>query len=93
MYKGKLLNVNEEAISVYSNDEIGQENIILKMETIYKRLFKKKKSKIALCSGSVYKKIILTDDPYRYAYVIKYTPLSPLNYYMVRQYFLHESVI
>jgi lipopolysaccharide/colanic/teichoic acid biosynthesis glycosyltransferase len=47
----------------------------------------------ATCQGTVYKKIELNNRPFKYAYVIEYTPVSPLNYYMVHQYFLRESVI
>jgi hypothetical protein len=92
--KAKLIDINEEAILIYSNDEINHDNFIVKMETEYKRMFKKRKrKKIAICNGTIYRKILLKDTQYRYAYVIRYNPVSPLNYYMVHQYFLHESII
>lgn len=90
--KAKLIDINEEAILIYLNSELTYNNIILKLETDYKRKFKKK-IKRALCTGSIYRKIALQNSDYRYAYVINYTPVTPLNYYMVHQYFLHESII
>jgi lipopolysaccharide/colanic/teichoic acid biosynthesis glycosyltransferase len=91
--EAKLVDINEEAILVYSNSELNRENLLLKMEMPFKRMFKKKKMKTATCDGSIYKKIKLKNEEYKYAYVINYTPISPLNYYMVRQYFLQESII
>ncbi len=91
--KAKLVDINEDAILVYSNSELNRENLLLRMEMPLKRMFKERKRKTAICEGSVYKKINLEKEEYKYAYVIKYQPISPLNYYMVRQYFLHESVI
>jgi lipopolysaccharide/colanic/teichoic acid biosynthesis glycosyltransferase len=91
--EAKLVDINEEAILIYSNSELNRENLLLKMEMPFKRMFKERKRKTAICDGSVYKKIKLKNEEYKYAYVIKYTPISPLNYYMVRQYFLQESII
>ncbi len=54
---------------------------------------KRRKTKIARCRGAVYRETELRDSPYRYLYVIKYTPISPFNHYMVHQYFLEESVV
>lgn len=93
-YEGRLIDINEEAVLVYSNEDTDEGDFIIKMETICKRFFKKRKiQKTAFCRGSIYKKISLVDNRYRYAYVMKYIPVSPLNSYMVHQYFLHESVI
>jgi hypothetical protein len=90
----KLIDINEEAILIYSNKEINHQNFILKMGIEYKRIFRRRnRKKTAVCTGSIYKRIPLKDNQYRYAYVIKYSPVSPLNYYMIHQYFLHESII
>lgn len=92
--EGELIDINEEAALIYSNDEINYDNFLLKMKIDYRRIFKRRKrQKIAMCNGIIYRKITLNKNLYRYAYVINYTPISPLNYYMVHQYFLHESII
>jgi lipopolysaccharide/colanic/teichoic acid biosynthesis glycosyltransferase len=92
--KAKLIDINEEAIIAYTETDLPRNDLNLRMETEYKNMFgKRKRLKVAVCQGTVYRKIELNSRPFKYAYVIKYTPVSPLNYYMVHQYFLHESFI
>jgi lipopolysaccharide/colanic/teichoic acid biosynthesis glycosyltransferase len=94
MEESKLVDINEEAILIYSNLEINQDTFIFRMENEYKKLCKKKsRKKTAVCNGTIYRKVPIKDKQYKNAYVIKYIPASPLNYYMVHQYFLNESVI
>ncbi|MEO5357040.1 MAG: sugar transferase [Nitrospirae bacterium YQR-1] len=85
--EGLLVNINDEAFLMYADKQ-------LKEETSFKLeiLIKKKKKKTAFCKGIIYKGIALNDKNFKYAYVIKYTPVSPLNSYMIHQYFLHKSV-
>lgn len=45
--------------------------------------------KKALCEGNLFRERESEDG---HEYVIMYNPVSPLNYYMIRQYFLRESV-
>ena len=54
---------------------------------------KKDKKKIAICFGDIYRTIQIDLGKFKYAYVIKYTPVSPFNYYMTHQYFLQESIL
>ena len=49
--------------------------------------------KSALCKGLIFRGFRLEEEPYRYAYVIKYHPLSGLNRYMVHQYFLEKGML
>jgi len=48
------------------------------------------RSKSALCEGTLYRE--MKNGESGYSYVVEYTPVSPLNYYKVHQYFLCRSV-
>ena len=92
--KSKLVDINEEAVLIYTNHDINQETFIFNMETEYRQMCRKgRKKKIAVCNGAVYRKVPIEDKQYKSAYVIKYTPVSPFNYYMVHKYFLRESIL
>jgi lipopolysaccharide/colanic/teichoic acid biosynthesis glycosyltransferase len=92
--KAVLVDINEEALLFYSEDKIDYRNFSLQLETFMRKCFRKKnKKKIALCSGEMYKRIKIDKDSFKYAYVIKYSPISPFNFYMVHQYFLQKSII
>lgn len=94
MQKAKLIDINEEALLFYFNNEIEYKSFSLKLETRISKCFRRKdKKKISLCIGDLYRKIHVDLGEYKYAYVIKYTPVSPFNYYMVHQYFLRESIL
>jgi hypothetical protein len=94
--ENKLIDINEEAISVFLNEEIDpQDNLLLKLEVryeVWQKRQKREKKKNAYCIGRIYHKMEMTDKPYRYRYVIKYTPLSLLNYYIIQKYFLRVSI-
>jgi lipopolysaccharide/colanic/teichoic acid biosynthesis glycosyltransferase len=90
----ELADINEEAILVYSNHPIRHNRLILKMEIILRSLHgRRNRKKEALCHGTVYKTIMVNRGQHTYAHVILYSPVSPLNVYMVHQYFLHKSII
>ncbi|MCG6550686.1 MAG: sugar transferase [Candidatus Magnetominusculus sp. LBB02] len=83
--EGLLINVNEDAFLMYTNKPMeGEVNFRLE-------IFDKKK-KTAFCTGTIYKTYASGNKDYEYAYVINYTPTSPMNSYMIHQYFLHKSV-
>jgi lipopolysaccharide/colanic/teichoic acid biosynthesis glycosyltransferase len=50
----------------------------------------RRKHKTALCKGKLFREIERVPD--KHDYVIEFEPTSPLNYYMVHQYFLVESL-
>lgn len=84
--EGLLINVNEEAFLMHADKKLKGENYF-KLEILTKN-----KKKIAFCEGTIYKEYPSGNKEYEYAYVFNYSPLSPLNSYMIHQYFLHKSV-
>lgn len=94
-----LVDINEEAFLIYSNHKIKEDNLIFRMEInhrIKRRMRnnqRRYRRKLARCYGVVYRESEMEDKGFKYSYVIKYTPISPLNYYMVHQYFLLESMV
>ncbi|MBF0457460.1 MAG: sugar transferase [Nitrospirae bacterium] len=84
--EGVLINVNEDAFLMHISKRLKGEDFF-KLE-----ILNKNKKKIAFCEGTVYKEYPSGNKDYEYAYVINYTPVSPLNSYMIHQYFLHKSV-
>lgn len=85
--EGMLVNINEDAFLMYTETQLKSgETYFYKLE-----LFSKKK-KTAFCDGVVFKDYPSGDETLKYAYVINYTPSSPLNAYMIHQYFLQKSV-
>ncbi len=90
----KLLDINEEAILIHSNSNLEDKELILKMEIDHRtKPWKKCKRKFAICFGELYRASEIENDQFKYSYVIKYTPVSPLNYYRVHEYFLSQSMI
>lgn len=93
-----LLDINEEYFLINSAEQISGDslNILLRINREDGLLRKRPKIKSARCIGSVFlRKENHADSeaqPYTYNYVIRYKPVSPLNYYLTHQYFLEESV-
>lgn len=88
-----LVDINEEYFHMYADTELYDSAIRLyRLETRTRKLGKKK-CKHAVCMGEVYKQYALDDSKYKYAYVVKFRPVSPLNQYIIDQYFLHKSII
>lgn len=92
----ELVDINDEALLVYSNKkstDIGQ-NFVFKLEFDYfKRKVKRFSRKSAVCTGKIYRGYKLNNNSdFAYADVVKFTPSSPLSYYMVHQYLLHKSM-
>ncbi len=95
---GKAIDVNPEAFLLRSNlnlDKYFPGVIKLKADVesgveicgLGKR---SDKTKRAFCKGTVYRKTRKGDN--LWDYVIMYQPLSPLNFYLIHQYFLSESM-
>lgn len=92
--EAKLIDLNEDALLLYSGFPLDHRDLTLTMEIMLPSLhMRKNRRKTAICSGSLYKTIMLHNDEFTYAHVIKYSPVSALNSYMVHQYFLDRSII
>jgi lipopolysaccharide/colanic/teichoic acid biosynthesis glycosyltransferase len=88
-YEAKLIDINEDAVFVYCNNKVGPEEFLMTMECQGRG----GRKKVAVCFVRLYKSTPLEGNLFAWAHVLKYTPASPLNSYMVYQYFLHKSVI
>lgn len=90
----RLLDINEEAFSIHSNARLDRKKhlYILRTRCRSRSRLRKYKVKTARCRGTVYKETALQGEPYKYLYIIKYEPVSPLNFYIVHQYLLQQSV-
>lgn len=84
--EGLLINVNEDAFLMYADKQV-EDADYFKLQVLAKN-----KKKTAYCDGVMYKEYASGNQRYQYAYVFNYTPVSPLNAYMIHQYFLHQSV-
>ncbi|MBF0568084.1 MAG: sugar transferase [Nitrospirae bacterium] len=85
--EGLLVNINEDAFLIFTDNKMSRdETYFYKLE-----IFSKKK-KTALCDGVIFKEYPSGDKLLEHAYVINYTPASPLNAYTIHQYFLQKSV-
>ncbi|MDP8218722.1 MAG: sugar transferase [Candidatus Theseobacter exili] len=94
--KADLLNINEEAMLIHSPSKL-PDNELLNLDLHNTMISTKNpnysKCKSAYCTGTVYKQSDISDNGYNYRCVIKYKPKSQLNFYMIMQYFLNESMI
>ncbi len=79
---------------LHSKETIQDKKIVFKMERSVKgRIKTRLKYKTALCEGAIFYKSEIDDKPYKYLYVINYTPVSEFNSYRVHQYFLSQSMV
>jgi lipopolysaccharide/colanic/teichoic acid biosynthesis glycosyltransferase len=91
-YLGKLLDINPEAFRMVGSAEA----LDLLPATVSLHIKTKKigcrngKNKLATCEGVLYRHFQRDDG--KFEYVIMYTTTSPLNEYLIHQYFLKESV-
>lgn len=91
----ELIDVNEEAFLIYTNDKITREDVVFKLEIDHVNANNKGhiKRKTALCHGEIYREFEIKDSAYKYSYIIKYIPFSPFNAYILDQYFLRKSIM
>jgi len=90
--EAKLVDINEEAFLIYTDHKIDQNSLLYKIEIDYETHRGRKRKKSALCTGIVYRESEIKHNQFNYSYVIKYAPVSSLNYYIVHQYFLFEAM-
>lgn len=92
--EGVLVNINHEAFLFKTDKQITPDNALFELITEYKtKASRKIKKKTALCRGEKFREIKSAEQNGGYFYIIKYKPVSPLNFYMIHQYFLHESIV
>ena len=92
--EAELVNINADAFLINANHKINHNYSVFKLQTRTQRHRMKHlgaKTKTAYCHGKIIREIETKKEQYKYSYVIKYTPISPLNSYMIHQYFLFES--
>ena len=88
-----LVDINHEAFLMKSNSPLSVQSGVFELEARFtSRMTRKSKTKRALCYGSVFRVMERPGEDYHYAYVVRFEPVSPLNFYFVHQYFLRESV-
>ncbi|MBF0552997.1 MAG: sugar transferase [Nitrospirae bacterium] len=85
--EGMLVNINEDAFLMYTDNKMSRDE-----PYFYKLEIFSKKKKTALCDGVIFKEYPSGDKLLKHAYVINFTPASPLNAYTIHQYFLQKSV-
>jgi len=90
---GELVDVNLQAFLLRSDEPVsGPFPRTFRLQTEFRRrLGARRKLKRARCEGTLYREGESEDG--RYEYVFAYSPVSPLNLYMIHQYFLRESVV
>ena len=89
----KLIDINEEAIRVHSRIRLKHDMFIFRMERSIKRRYRGgRRRKRAICFGKICRESENINNFHKYLYIIKYTPVSPLNYYIVFSYFLSQSI-
>ncbi len=91
----ELIDINEMAFLLYTNDKITNEDVVFKLEIdhIGAKASDRIKRKTALCHGEIFRESQLKDNEYKYSYIIKHTPFSPFNAYILDQYFLRKSIM
>jgi lipopolysaccharide/colanic/teichoic acid biosynthesis glycosyltransferase len=91
--KARLININDEAILISSDERIDQKTFVFKMEVEFMFRFRRRTGKkTVVCFGEYFRKMGGDDSRAGHKYVIKYKPVSPLNYYILSQYFLQQSM-
>lgn len=91
----ELIDINEEAFLIYTNDKITREDVVFKLEIdhVSAKDRCRIKRKTALCHGEIYREFQINDGENKYSYIIKHIPFSPFNAYILDQYFLRKSIM
>ena len=90
--QGVLIDIDELYFKIKTNKQLNGEPFLCHLYKYFK-IKGRKKRKFALCRGDIYNKIDLHEKDFRYAYIVKYKPLSEFNRYMIDQYFLNKSIM
>lgn len=88
-----LKDINEEFICACSEKPLPESDLFLALKTRAKRIGNvRETTKTARCTGKIVKAHNTGNGNFPHCYLISYTPVSPLNFYLVHQYFMHGSV-
>jgi len=89
----QLMNINDEYMFLYSDRPLPDSSleISLKMESYGKRP-PMRTGKTARARGVVSRQQEIQDDSFKYAYVVNYSAISPLNRYFIDKYLLKNSI-
>jgi lipopolysaccharide/colanic/teichoic acid biosynthesis glycosyltransferase len=88
---GIVYDINEECFRIETSLELDESPILLRIESHIRRGFKRK-YKRAIVHGKVFKRMSEEGAP-KNVYIISYEPYSPLNGYLLDQYFLRKSIV
>ncbi len=94
--RGALRDINEEALAVSTAEAVPDGELAVEIRFVVhrRRLFGKDRvSKTARCRGEIYHPRGAGDRGSFDTVVIKYTPVSPFNAYLIHQYLLRSSLI
>jgi len=91
--EGTLKDINEEALLIYTNNPVKAATLRLKIVAHVWNWRDREVVKTAYCTGEIYKESRNVPEPFRYGYVIRYTPVSSRNTYLVHQHFLAGSIV
>ncbi len=86
-----IIDINDSYLRMHSNLELeGPFEFVLDRTFLANR---RRKRKRAHCHGVVHRRISIpnTEYGYKYSYILQFYPESPLNNYLVDQYFLRKS--
>lgn len=93
-YIGSIRDINPEAFLLRSNVPRLEDSLpaILKLQVDARKIGRlKHKTKTAYCEGQLFRQTQVDDDTWDY--VIMFNPTTPLNFYLINQYFLRESLM
>ncbi len=86
----ELVDINEEALLMRSSRPMAEPfPSLFRLEIDLGLRQGRIRRKQCRCEGKLYREIKEADG---FQYVVRHKPVSPLNYYMVHQYFLRESI-
>lgn len=89
---GLLKDINEEALLVYTDAPLPSGPLRARIVIPVRRRLGREVTKTASCSCQLFTSAASVPPPYRHGYVLKFTPLTPLNSYIVHQYLLGGSI-
>lgn len=91
--EGTLKDINEEALLIYTLNPVKAEPLYLKIIAPVWNWRDREVVKTAYCTGEIYKESRNVPEPFRYGYVVRYTPSSPRNTYLIHQHLLSGSIV
>jgi lipopolysaccharide/colanic/teichoic acid biosynthesis glycosyltransferase len=91
--RGVLKDINEEYIRVDTRVPLKKNRVMFRAVAMVKTKLCQTHRKSFFSYGTVFK-VYENDDPhYKFAYILRYEPVSDLNRYFVDQYFLKKSLM